>query len=412
MKSRSQVINFLQYHTRPICIIVCMLLLLFVNSCKQKSSTGGVDNSMESADNSTSNVENPSEEDLEDIDCSEFASDHCDMTEFFDTVIGYINSHDHFEFLPKTVLDDKNQNISHNEFLKRRFGDIDKIEYTDDPNQPICGLSKLAWAAYLKDFSCFKSLIEQGADVSPIRNFNFHQTIHFIFYNSDKNVAEEYCFLKSIIDAGADINAVDTIPVNGTDNFRHQTVLDRALDASYYDDHYRIAKYLLKMGADAKKGSPLYNAVVKPDLDMIIKLIKAGADPNAGYTIQSGSNFYTLNSPLMAAAVDGCGADNYMLYINVVKLLIDAGADPMKRVQYLTPLCRAFEVADGRAKSGKGLCSEYLIKLMQKGMLYPSINAKCEFKFIQQGVVLSPLDAALRRHYDDIARVLIALGAD
>jgi ankyrin repeat protein len=192
----------------------------------------------------------------------------------------------------------------------------------------------LYWAASLGDLALVQSLVENGANVmkrggkfeSPLGAAAYHGHSDVVEYllrqGANPNLPSRYFgnvlqiaalggsvkVVKQLIDAGADVNA---------QGGGHNT--STALVAAASKDHIDVVILLVKHGADLNigsrfHGSPLYQAAAAGGTKTVITLLGAGADIN-GIGDSGGT-------PLYAAAESGS--------LSLVQLLLQRGADVNK----------------------------------------------------------------------------------
>lgn len=190
-------------------------------------------------------------------------------------------------------------------------------------------------------------LIEHGADVKIATKYG-NTVLHSAVRKGSP------AFIKELIDLGADVDAATedgTVPINeaisgeSPENLRLLLDAGASVDKAHQGKHYRalfqtvtydrkhggeMARLLLEHGAnphqrgdkelnDSERGSILYHAINRGALDVAAELLKAGADVHD--TAKNGE------SAMHACMKWGSG-------LKGVKLLLDAGFDPLKVFDY------------------------------------------------------------------------------
>lgn len=192
----------------------------------------------------------------------------------------------------------------------------------------------LSFAAGLGLDVTVRALIESGAKLES-RDKNNWTPLSWAAYNGHEAV------VRTLVAAGADMEAVgahldeDTPPLllavdgghPGTVEFLimhgadpKAKLDDRLLIRAIRNRHVSTLKKLLELGIDPNDWtaySPLRDAVVHGDIQMIRLLLNHGANPNSKNERENGS------TPLVAAAARGEPID----YPPIIKLLLEKGAD-------------------------------------------------------------------------------------
>ena len=151
-----------------------------------------------------------------------------------------------------------------------------------------------------EDVEVVAHLIQAGANVNAVNKGTRQTPLLFIPEKSEKALE----ISKGLIAAGADVNYIQTFGSS----------VDRFLKDTDGDDAYGLVKELLKT-KDASQyfNSPLKDACENGDYELVKELLKAGADVNLRWG----------NGPAAICTVDSESKS----YINILKSLIDAGAD-------------------------------------------------------------------------------------
>lgn len=162
--------------------------------------------------------------------------------------------------------------------------------------------------AYLGDAAKAKSLIDAGADVNA-KDCNVWTPLHYAVSCGHREVAQ------LLIAAGADLNAQADVR-----SFRRDYDCGTALHFAVRGDHTELVELLIDSGADLeakdKYGvTPLNWAVQNGRLEMVKLLIAKGANPNS----QSKEKYSCGGTPLGVAIEQG--------HVDVADALISGGAE-------------------------------------------------------------------------------------
>ncbi len=163
-----------------------------------------------------------------------------------------------------------------------------------DANESEHSYTPLQWAAEKGHCKVIRLLVENGADLHA----------HCILDWEPVQIAvgeDQFEALKLLLELGADINCTD---IDGWTLLR---------TAAEHEENQDIIFYLLEQGANAAQAdlegwSPLHCAAWNGEMDVVLKLLEYGADPNAVYVGEFG-NFHDtpadlaerLNHPEVAA---------------------------------------------------------------------------------------------------------------
>ena len=147
--------------------------------------------------------------------------------------------------------------------------------------------------------SLMRPLLQNGADAKTVDDCGIPILTYAI-------VGSRPDIVKLLIDAGADVNAVD--------RSIYKLPLAYAVRVRGPDDRYRIAKLLIDAGANVDAGNgetPLVSAILQKDVRLVELLISSGADVNlhnnegeSAYSYAAAVGDYRLKQMLLAAGAD------------------------------------------------------------------------------------------------------------
>lgn len=172
------------------------------------------------------------------------------------------------------------------------------FEYQDPRTGKSGYVSTFSYAAQSGHKEIVEMMIQKGAKVKPVLD---------ILSEVDPSA------VLLIVQSGADLSS---IPAQSTLSY---------LNSALYAEDIDLAKALLAAGVSPKLENgdnpddyPLFHAVSLKDVDLVLTLIKAGADVNPGSNLEDTESIWF--TPLFQAVSTG--------QIEMVELLLDHGADP------------------------------------------------------------------------------------
>ena len=312
MKSSPKVMNFLKQHTIPLCIIACLLLLQFITSCKQNSSTGSNDNNFVPDSNWRYKVtESDTERCVNDIislqfDYKSIISPNVRDAVRVEVADVYVNN---FLLVKKEVYPDADV-LSMNSDVIKVNKDLEEKIYINSKGKYKCDVEHLA-KFNVKDFN---------GDVQTLPNV-FSQFI-FKYTNAfskiDKGDAK---LIAACIYIFTIYQAYDKFSNAGYN-------LNAAVIANSNNNAQNPSSKGADVNTNVNDSAPLLDAAAAGDVNIVKALIDKGANVNA---IDNRSG----NTPLHLASIAG--------HPEVIKLLISSNADVnAKNAAGATPLFMAF----------------------------------------------------------------------
>jgi ankyrin repeat protein len=292
--------------------------------------------------------------------------------------------------------------------------------------EPLHDQTALMWAAAQAHPEVVAALLDASADVRA-RSRTYNQTVtsevtqragrEELNYTVPRGGSTPLLFAarsgdvesaRLLLAAGADVN--DALP-DGTS----------ALVLAAHSGHGAVASQLLAMGADPNAAAAGYTAmhaaVLRSDLDLVVALLRHGANPNAritkGTPVRRTSQDFELPATLIGATPYLLAAK--YLELAIMEVLVAGGADPLLALKTgETPLMvatglgvdgqqdrRGLSVLDGGKIPDESLVVEVVAAVVERGADINAVNREGN----------TALHGAALLGYDGVVQLLADRGA-
>jgi ankyrin repeat protein len=256
-----------------------------------------------------------------------------------------------------------------------RVGDIDRLvrEGADVNAEDSCGILPLQWAAY-GWLDATQALLRHGADAKRLSSRYGDDA--FLWAVESRNLT----IIQALLTAGADINRV----YNPTNPEARYTALTNSCGSISYGGSSETARFLLNSGADPEAsgwGEVLCILARGRDDDLVRLCLERGANPNQAGRWGSVPLYYALDAANP----------------QIVRTLLEAGADPGWGVVWLLELQRYRRYHEGKANDVVNL------------RLLLDHGAEINGDWLPGS---PPLLVAVEAGLDEIVEVLLSRGAD
>jgi ankyrin repeat protein len=193
------------------------------------------------------------------------------------------------------------------------------------------GETPLMAASYAGSLDSVKLLLEAGAEVNAADQYQKQTALMWAATEGHEPIVE------ALLAAGADANVkAHVTTLTERKHADHPTGGFSALMFAARNGHEAAARALIKGGADPKltngdEASAMVVAIVNDRFDLAAALLELGADPNDG-SLYFAVDMHDATTDMRARDGSRLRADfpNKLTALDLVKLLLDRGADPNK----------------------------------------------------------------------------------